>query len=113
MIKPTRVIVALVAATFLPLAGLSTAATAATPTPAATQRHLVEIPAQAAVAQAVAPSECATTVCAGPKRAATASSAFPISTPWVRPGPAGPGPRYEAPALRAGRPPTYRTVRRL
>ena len=37
------------------------------------------------------PSECATTVCAGPKRAATASSALPISTPWVRPGPAGPG----------------------
>ena len=62
MIKPTRMIVALVAATFLPLAGLSTAATAATPAPAATQRHLVEIPAEAAVAQAVAPSECATTL---------------------------------------------------
>ena len=62
MIKPIRVIVALAAATLLPLAGLSTAATAANPAPAAAQQHLVEIPAKAAVAQAVAPSECATTL---------------------------------------------------
>ena len=37
------------------------------------------------------PSECATTASAGPNRAKTASSALPSSTPWVRPGPAGPG----------------------
>jgi hypothetical protein len=62
VIKPIRLIAALATATLLPLAGLSTAATAATPAPATTQRHLVEIPAQAAVAQAVTPSECATTL---------------------------------------------------
>jgi hypothetical protein len=62
VIKPTRLIVALVATLLIPLAGMSTVATAAAPAPAPTQRHLVEIPAKAAVAQAVAPSECATTL---------------------------------------------------
>ena len=61
MITPIRVVAALAAATLLPIAGLSTAATAAAPAPATTQRHLVEIPAEAAVQRAVEPSECTTT----------------------------------------------------
>ena len=62
MITPIRVVAALAAATLLPIAGLSTAATAAAPAPATTQRHLVEIPAEAAVQRAVEPSECTTTL---------------------------------------------------
>jgi hypothetical protein len=62
VINPTRVVVALVATTFLSLAGLSPTATAAAPAPATTQRHLVDIPAEAALARAVAPSECGATL---------------------------------------------------
>ncbi len=36
------------------------------------------------------PIEWATTASAGPKRQKTSSSALASSTPWVRPGPAGP-----------------------
>src|SRR6185436_19179580 len=56
-----RSLVALGAAVLLALGGLSTAAAAtatASPAPASTHRHLVESPAQAALARAVAPSEC-------------------------------------------------------
>ncbi len=63
--RSIRSIAALGAAVLLTLGGLSTATTASaatTPAPAATQRHLVESPAQAALAQAVAPSECAGTL---------------------------------------------------
>jgi hypothetical protein len=57
----TRSFVALGAAVVLTFAGLSTAApttAAGSPAPASTQRHLVESPARAALARAVAPSEC-------------------------------------------------------
>jgi len=56
---------ALGAATVLAFAGLSTATTttaAASPAAAPTHRHLVENPTQAALAQAVTPSECGTTL---------------------------------------------------
>ena len=56
-----RSLVALGAAVLLALGGLSTPATAtatASPAPASTHRHLVESPAQAALARGVAPSEC-------------------------------------------------------
>ena len=65
MTRSIRSIVALGAAVLLTLAGLSTAATAsatASSGPASTQRHLVESPAQAALARAVPPSECAGTL---------------------------------------------------
>ena len=61
MTRSFRSLVALGAAALLALGGLSTAATAtatASPAPASTHRHLVESPAQAALARAVAPSEC-------------------------------------------------------
>jgi len=61
----TRSLVALGAAAVLALAGLSTAATAtavASPAAAPTHRHLVHNPAQAALAQAVDPSECGPTL---------------------------------------------------
>jgi hypothetical protein len=57
--------VAFGAATVLAFAGLSTATTTtatASPAAAPTHRHLVENPAQAAVAQAVTPSECNSTL---------------------------------------------------
>jgi hypothetical protein len=56
-----RLLVALVAAVLLALGGLSTAATVtaiASPTTASTHRQLIASPAQAALARAVAPSEC-------------------------------------------------------
>ena len=65
MTRSIRSVVALGAAVLLTLAGLSTAATAsatASSGPASTQRHLVESPAQAALARAVPPSECAGTL---------------------------------------------------
>jgi hypothetical protein len=65
VIRPIRSMVALGAAALLTLAGVSTAATASATTSSAaasTQRHLVENPAQAALARAVAPSECASTL---------------------------------------------------
>ena len=65
MTRSIRSIAALGAAVLLTLGGVSTAATAsatASPAPASTQRHLVESPAQAALARAVAPSECAGTL---------------------------------------------------
>jgi hypothetical protein len=61
----TRSFVALGAAAALAFTGLSTAATAtatASPAPAATQRQLVDIPAKAALARAVEPSECGSTL---------------------------------------------------
>src|SRR3954451_21236718 len=63
--RSIRSLVALGAALLMALGGLSTAATAsaaASPAPASTQRHLVESPAQAALARAVAPSECGPTL---------------------------------------------------
>ena len=65
MTRSFRSLVALGAAVLLALGGLSTPATAtatASPAPASTHRHLVESPAQAALARAVAPSECAGTL---------------------------------------------------
>ena len=59
MTRSTRSLVALGAAALLILGGWSTSATAtAGPAPASIHHHLVESPAQAALAQAVAPSEC-------------------------------------------------------
>ena len=61
MTRSIRSLVALGAAVVLAIGGFSTAATAtaaASPAPASTRGHLVESPAQAALAQAVAPSEC-------------------------------------------------------
>jgi hypothetical protein len=63
--RSIRSLVALGAAVLLALGGLSTAATAtaiASPAPASTHRHLVESPAHAALARAVAPSECGGTL---------------------------------------------------
>jgi putative neutral zinc metallopeptidase len=63
--RSIRSVVALGAAALLTLAGVGTAATASaapSPAPVSAERHLVENPAQAALAQAVAPSECSTTL---------------------------------------------------
>ena len=66
MTRSIRSLAALGAAVLLAMGGLSTAATAsatASAAPASTQRHhLVESPAKAALARAVAPSECGTTL---------------------------------------------------
>ena len=65
MSRSIRLVAAFGAAVLMTLGGLSTAATAsatASPTPASTQRHIVESPAQAALARAVAPSECGATL---------------------------------------------------
>ncbi len=65
MSRTIRSVVALGAAVLLTLGGLSTAATAsatASPAPAPSRSHLVENPAQAALARAVAPSECTGTL---------------------------------------------------
>src|SRR4051794_39768668 len=63
--RSIRSSVALGAAVLLTIGAVSTAATAAaapSPAPASTHGHLVENPAQAALARAVAPSECASTL---------------------------------------------------
>lgn len=65
MSRSLRSLMALGAATLLTLAGLSTATTASAasrPAPAPAQHRLVESPAQAALARAVAPSECSSTL---------------------------------------------------
>ena len=65
MTRTVRSLVALITTVGLALAGLTTAATAsaaASAAPSSTHRHLVESPAQAALAPAVPPSECAGTL---------------------------------------------------
>src|SRR3954469_12525799 len=56
--RSIRSSVVLGVAVVLALGTAATASATASPAPASTQRHLVESPAQAALARAVAPSEC-------------------------------------------------------